>query len=254
VALFNRVLVPAEATQIMQAKPARRGYWPLNTASGGTSGNLVVGGQVLTLAGGATVVAADPLGDPPVIPMMGSGELYLDGVDDYASTASAVVATDGSFTVTARVRLASPDSGPAMTVLSQKGASYDSGFIVRRNAANRWELAMPRADQPGGEVDTAFDDQAPPLGEQQGQLLALVYNAFTNDALLYVDGQLAASAKVNHTQAWNATGGFQVGRAFIDGLWEEYLAGSIDDIRVYSGALDQTTVQQLNQLVELPDL
>jgi hypothetical protein len=253
VALFNRVLVPAEVGQQIQAVPARRGYWPLNTATGTTSENLVSGGQVLTLSG-ATVVAADPLGDPPVIPMMGSGELYLDGVDDYASTASSVVATDGSFTVTARVRLASPDSGPAMAVLSQKGASQDSGFIVRRNDANRWELALPQADEPGGEVDTAFDDQAPPLGEQQGQLLALVYNGFTNDAVLYVDGQLAASAKVNHALAWNATGGFQVGRAFIDGVFSEYLAGSIDDVRVYAGALDPTTVQQLNQLIELPDL
>jgi hypothetical protein len=254
VALFNRVVVSGEAGLLAALKPARKGYWPLNEAPGGSAPNGVAGGQPLTLAGGAAVTVEDPLGDPPVIPMMGTGELYLDGVDDYASTGSQVVATDGSFTATARVRLASPDAGPEMAVLSQKGANKASGFIVRRSAANRWELALPASDAQGAVETTASDDQAPPTGEQQGQLLALVYNALTNEARLYVDGQLADSATATNVTAWNATGGLQVGRVFIDGTWQQYLAGSVDEVRVYSGVLDQTTVQQLNQLIELPDL
>ena len=111
VALFNRVLGsgrgdaddsraqagPAGILAAQHRGPvARRGTW-------------WSAGRCSHSAGGATVVAEDPIGDSPVIPMMGSGELYLDGVDVYASTASAVVATDGSFTVTARVRLSFPD-------------------------------------------------------------------------------------------------------------------------------------------------
>jgi hypothetical protein len=69
-----------------------------------------------------------------------------------------------------------------------------------------------------------------------------------------VDGQLAGSARAVHSSAWDATGGLQVGRAFIDGVWREYLAGAVDEVRVYSGVLDATTIQQLNQLVELPEL
>ena len=253
VALFNRVIVPGEVPVLAGAKPSRLGYWPLNSAVAGASPEAG-SGQGLTLAGGAAITVEDPLADPPVIPMMGIGELYLDGADDYASTAGPVVATDGSFSVAARVRLASPDAGPPMTVVSQKGTNFDSGFIVRRSADNRWELALPQADENGGLVDTAADNQAPPTAEAQGQLLVLVYNAFTNEAVLYVDGQLAASARVTHTQAWNAAQGLQVGRAFIDGSWQEHLGGSVDEIRVYGGALDLTTVQQLNQLIELPDL
>ena len=94
-----------------------------------------------------------------------------------------------------------------MTVLSQKGASYDSGFIVRRKVTNRSELALPHARAAGWRSRHRIRRSGSPLGEQQGPLLALVYNAFANDALLYVDGQLAASATVNHAQAWNASRG-----------------------------------------------
>ena len=124
VAVFNRLLVPAEATQMLAGQAGPAGYWPLNTAPAARRRTGRPAGRCSRWRAARRWwpgPARRPAGDPDD----GLGELYLDGVDDYASTASAVVATDGSFTVTARVRLASPDSGPAMTVLSQKGASQD---------------------------------------------------------------------------------------------------------------------------------
>ncbi|GII23289.1 hypothetical protein Pme01_28860 [Planosporangium mesophilum] len=254
VTMFNRLVVAAEAAKLAELKPTRRGYWQLNTQTGGVSPE-VGGGQGLALGGGATVAVSDLFADPPVLPMVGDGELRLDGVDDHAATAAPLIDTDRSFTVTVRARVASPDAGgPAMTMLSQKGTNQASGFIVRRNAANRWELAMPASDTVGAVETRAVDDQAPPTGEQSGQLLALTYNALTGELRLYVDGQLAQSARATRVTPWDANGGLQVGRAFIDGQWREPFAGAIDEVRVYSGVLDPTTIQQLNQIVELPDL
>lgn len=251
VAMFDRIVVPAEITQMSALPPKRKGYWELDEVGGVSA--PTGGGQSLTLAGGAAVVLGDDFADPPVIPMLGTGELRLDGVDGNASTALPMVDTSGSFSVVARVRVVSEDAGPAMTVLSQKGV-HGSGFVVRRNAANRWELALSSSDTVGAAVVTAADDQVVPSADMVGQQLALVYNGFTNQARLYVDGQLADSAVADQPLAWNAGGGFQVGRAFLDDQWQEYFAGAVDEVRVYSGVLDPTTVQQLNQLVELPDL
>ncbi|GIF75234.1 LamG-like jellyroll fold domain-containing protein [Asanoa siamensis] len=249
VSIFNRLVVPVEGGPISEVKATRVGYWPVNAATGGSS-PATGGGQALTLGGGAQIALDDPIGDPPVFPMLGLGELRLDGVDDYAATATAPAPTDHSFSVVARVRVASPDGGqPAAAVLSQPG-TQQSAFVVRRNADNRWSLAMTTADTAGAQEVTAYDSQIDISNDLFGQLLALTYNAFTNEVRLYVDGQLAATARATHTAAWNATGGLQVGRAFVDGSWQEYFDGAVDEVRAYSGALDATTIQQLNLPIE----
>jgi hypothetical protein len=254
VTVFNRLVVAGEAAKLAELKPVRQGYWQLSSQTAGVSPEIS-GGQGLTLGGGATIAVRDMFADPPVFPMVGDGELRLDGVDDHAATVSPLIDTDRSFTVAVRARVASPDDGqPAMTVLSQQGNSQASGFIVRRNAANRWELAMPVSDTAGAVETRAFDDQAPPTGAQEGQLLVLTYNALTNELRLYVDGQLAQSARTTRITPWDANGGLQVGRAFIDGQWQQPFAGAVDEARVFAGVLDLTTIQQLNQIVELPDL
>ncbi|WP_238014583.1 LamG-like jellyroll fold domain-containing protein [Dactylosporangium sp. AC04546] len=253
VAMFNRIVVAGEVAKLAELKPVRQGYWQLNGQTGGVSPELA-GGSGLTLGGGAGIAELDLFADPPVFPMIGQGELRLDGVDDHAFTASPLIHTDRSFTVAVRARVASADPGPAMTVLSQKGTSQASGFIVRRNADNRWELAVPVSDTAGAAEVKAFDDQALPNTAQEGQLLVLTYNAVTNELRLYVDGQLAQSAKATRVTAWDAAGGLQVGRAFIDGQWREPFAGAVDEVRAYAGVLDLTTIQQLNQISEQNDL
>ncbi|GIF73372.1 hypothetical protein Asi02nite_28900 [Asanoa siamensis] len=245
VSLFNRVVVPNEGGPISEVKATRKGYWPVDTAPGGVSPEHRAG-QPLTLGGGAVLGVDDPFGDPPSIPMLGAGELRLDGVDDYAATASAPVPTDHSFSVVARVRVASIDPGQPQAVLSQPGA-HTSAFVVRRNAANRWELMMTKTDTVGADKVTAYDSEAEQTDELWGQQVALTYNAFTNEVKLYVDGQPTVTGKAVNGAAWNASGGLQVGRAFLDGVWAEYFNGAVDEIRTYSGVLDATTVQLLNQ-------
>jgi hypothetical protein len=253
VSVFNRMVVAREVVDLARRVPVRQGYWPLDTAADGRSAEYG-GGQSLTFGGGAQLYRYDPVVDPIGAPaLVGDGHLVLDGIDDHAATATAVADTAGSFTVTARVRLASLPAGRAMAVLSQTG-NRASGFVVRLSAAGRWELALPSRDADGATVVTASDDQHLPITDAAGQHLALVYNAVTDEARLYVDGELALSAVVTHSSPWAAGGAFQVGRARVDGVWRDHLAGVVDEVRVYTGVVDTVTVQRLASLTAQPDL
>ncbi|WP_200309664.1 LamG domain-containing protein, partial [Streptomyces adelaidensis] len=51
---YDRLTPAAEIKSMLTVKPARKGYWPLDTAASGTSPDLV-GGRALTLGGGASL-------------------------------------------------------------------------------------------------------------------------------------------------------------------------------------------------------
>lgn len=248
VSVFDRILNARETLEMTQLVPLRQAYWPLNDSSGNRSPEYD-GGQDLQLNNGARVaVLTDPFGEPALV---GDGHLVLDGVDDSASTATAVATTDGSFTVTARVRVSSVPTRP-MTVVSQAGTKA-SGFAIRC-VDGHWEVSLPGTDANGAEVTHVLDDQVPVTPTSAGTHLAFVYNAFTNEARLYVNGQLAESAVVGYRPTWRATGGLQIGRAMTDGAWGEYLSGVADDVRVYAGVASAPTVTRLALLTEQPDL
>ncbi len=248
VALFDRIVVPREIADLSRLRPIRQAYWPLDEATDDSSPEYN-GDQDMELSGGARIHVGD-LVNPPAA-LMGRGDLRLDGIDDYAATEQPAVTTDASFTVTARVRLAALPQRP-MTVVSHSGKRA-SALIIRCTADRRWQLALATADTDGNASVTAVDNEALASTTSAGQHLALVYNAFTNEALLYVDGQLS-SAQAVHSQTWRASGGLQLGRALIDGAWGEHFAGVIDDVRVYSGVADATLVQRLSLSTPQPAL
>ncbi len=264
VAAYNRLVMPSEIIQMAALVPARRGYWELDAATPRAADpNVLVSAEHsgdeardLLLYNGASVYTPDPEAFPPERALVGAGHMVLDGTDDHAASSTRIVHTDRSFSVTARVRLAAA-CNRSMTVVSQPGA-HTSGFLLRCalvGATPRWELAMPHADTAGDPVRTIiFDDDHPPNTDLAGQHLAVVYNAYLDELRLYVDGQLAATGHASHANAWQAVGGLQVGRAKENGVWTSPFAGVIDDVRVYSGVLDQTTVQRLGDLNEQPDI
>ncbi|MEW2381387.1 LamG domain-containing protein [Micromonospora sp. NPDC047707] len=245
IALFDRILVPNEAVTLSRLRPVRLAYWPLDGETASRSPAYDENGQDLVLANGAHLYTPDLDADPfAELPLGGAGHLVLDGADDHALTEAPVVATDGSFTVTARVRLPSSTCGRDMAVVSQAG-SKASGFVVRCSAANRWELAVPAADTVGAATTTVHDSVRLPHAGTGGQYLAVVYDAFRNEVRLYVDGQLATTATAPHSSTWKAAGPLQVGRAMTDGVFGAYLSGQLDDVRAYTGVVDEITIQQL---------
>ncbi|WP_416979053.1 LamG domain-containing protein [Streptomyces sp. T028] len=250
VRVFDRVLPAAQVAELMTIKPERKAYWQLDDATSGASAETG-GGQALTLAGNASIYRpADPLFD--VAALVGDGNLVLDGDGDYASTATAPVTGNSSFTVTARAQLTSLDPEKSQTVLSLPGASANRLQVRYQATTQQWELAVAKTDAAAPEVVTFTDDQELPDTGGSGQHLAVVYDAFANSIRLYVEGQLVAGAYGTNDTLWSATGGLQVGRSLRGA--SEYFAGAIDEVRVYSGAADQIAVQQMAALTALPDM
>ncbi|WP_250004943.1 LamG-like jellyroll fold domain-containing protein [Actinoplanes sp. M2I2] len=245
VAVFDRIVVPAEVQQLSSLRPLRLAYWPLNDASDNLSPQYNDAGQEMSLAGGASLYApdyeADPFAEPPLV---GSGHLVLDGVDDHARTASPVALPKGSFTVSVRVRLAGAQCTRTMAALSEAGVRT-SDFVLRCNAQNQWEALLPTGDTDASPVTKVVDNQALPSNDSSGQHLALVYNAFRDSVTLYVNGQVAQTGTATHRGGFNGAGGVQVGRSLLAGVFGDYFAGAVDDVRIYSGVADAPTVQLL---------
>ncbi|WP_327183054.1 LamG domain-containing protein [Streptomyces sp. NBC_01334] len=250
VRVFDRVVSAAEVSELLTVKPARKGYWQLDDASGGASAETG-GGQALTLAGNASIYRpADPLFDTAAL--VGDGNLVLDGDGDYASTATAPVTGNTSFTVTARAQLTALDPEKSQTVLSLPGANANRVQVRYSATTQQWELAVAKSDVAAPAVVTFTDDQELPDTGGSGQHLAVVYDAFANSIRLYVEGQLVAGAYGTDDTLWSATGGLQVGRSLRGA--SEYFAGAIDEVRVYSGAADHIAVQQMAALTAVSDM
>ncbi|MGB2567586.1 LamG-like jellyroll fold domain-containing protein [Micromonospora citrea] len=247
VMVFDRVVVAREATAISQLRAIRQAFWPLDEVIEGKSPADDVAGKDLVLAGGATLYTPD-LDDPEAkFPLGGAGNLLLDGVDDAAHTTTAMARTDRSFTISVRVRLASAGCGRNMAVVSQNGA-IGTGFLIRCSTTDqgRWELVVPQADGTAPTVVAVIDNATLPNAETQGQWVAMVYDSFRKEVRLYVNGQLSATGTAPRPTAWNAAGGLQVGRVQTNtNVYGEYLAGEIDDVRVYSGVVDDITLAQI---------
>ncbi|MCP3819958.1 LamG domain-containing protein [Streptomyces sp. A3M-1-3] len=245
---FDRVLPPAQVADLMTIKPQRKGYWPLDSATNGTSANAHSGGQPLNLYGNASIYQPqdpDPIaGNEPAL--VGGGHLELDGAAQWAATATPPVAGDAGFTVAVRAQLSALDPEKSQTVLSLPGAAADR-FVVRYQKATRqWELAVAATDKADAPVTTFTDDQELPNTGGAGQHLAVVYDAFTSELRLYVEGQLASSARGVEITRWKATAGLQVGRS-AQGGGSEYFAGAVDEVRVYDGAVDPVGIARMRQ-------
>ncbi|MGY3520231.1 LamG-like jellyroll fold domain-containing protein [Micromonospora sp. PTRAS2] len=269
-AVFNRLVTPTEVVQLATLKPSRLSYWAFDTAtdvdglpetsdavSPEHSGEAT---RNMTLRNGASLFTYDPDAFPPPLEtaLVGAGHMQLDGVDDHADVPTGVTTT-GSYSVTARVKLAS-DCNRDMVVLSQAG-SHTSPYIVRCRlvgAIPRWELVLSEADAAGTPAQTlVFDDQrlaTVDQGGSDGENLTLTYNDFLNEVRLYVDGQLAVTGRAPHYTTWQADGGLQIGRAKQNDAWVGNFAGVIDEVRIYEGVLDQSTIQMLNNTIEQPEL
>lgn len=216
----------------------------------------------LTLYNGASLMVPDPediFAEPALV---GAGHMVLDGVSAYAASPTALVGQTRSFSVAVRAKLAASCAGDQV-VLSQPGAKV-SRFLLRCVTVNgqmRWQLNLLDNDAVNGSGTVLVDDvHLPDPDDTDGQHLVVTYNAFTDDVFLYVDGELALSAQGTNVGTWNGPdNGVQVGRALLDGsqqspVYGGYFSGLIDEVRVYSGVLDPTTVIRLASTTAQSDL
>ncbi|SEE31685.1 Concanavalin A-like lectin/glucanases superfamily protein [Streptomyces sp. 3213] len=250
VSVWDRVYVPGEITAAATRTPQRQGYWDLETVTGGSSPEYA-GGAPLTLAGDASIYTAtddcdvNPDCTPARYPMVGYGDLLLDGDGDYATTPDAVRPTDAGFSVTTHVRIDGDTATHDMTLLSQPGL-HTSLFTLRYVAASQsWQAVVAHEDSADAPTTTVTAPLSP-FGSGEDEFLAVVYDERTDQLRLYVDDIYAAdSASVTGKDTWTPAGDLQIGRSVTAGTGTDYLTGELDEVHTYAGVLDQTRLAML---------
>jgi hypothetical protein len=252
--LFDRIVVPREAKVLAARRTDRKAWWTMDEQVGEQTLAYDEGGPALTLVGGARVDAPDIATAPPADwPMVGAGHLLLFGTDDYASTTSAVTPTNGSFTITARARLAAGECTQNASVVAQSGTK-ESGFVLRCGAGNTWQAVLPQLDgTDAAKPPVVLDSGRVPSSDRTGSHLALVYDAFLRRATFYVDGE-EVGAQDALVLTWNAAGAFNVGRALSGGAYGSYFSGAVDEVRVYNGVLDPASMTRVAYPEPDPDV
>ncbi|MGV4923705.1 hypothetical protein K2224_01275 [Streptomyces sp. BHT-5-2] len=174
-------------------------------------------GPVATLAGGGAELGAEG--------KIGTA-LKLNGTSAYAATAGPVVDTTKSFSVSAWVRLDDKDRN--YTFLSQAG-DHASGFqLYYSKYYDKWIFNRHAKDTDDTPIVRSISKDAAQTGVWT-QLVG-VYDAANQTVSLSVNGELQESTKF--TTPWRANGGLQIGRLFYKSTWQEYFAGTIDDVRI----------------------
>ncbi|MFP8941741.1 LamG-like jellyroll fold domain-containing protein [Streptomyces fenghuangensis] len=275
VRLFDRPASAAEIQQLFKQRPLVKGRWNFESTDGTspvTTPDSSPEGRPMTLHGGA-VGGMDS--------WIGFGSLELDGVDDYAATDVVPVDTSASFTATAWAKAAAIPEAP-VTLLSAEG-SHQNAFVVRYlpdddpEHPGRWQITVSEADSAGSPV-ASMENEASFYDAQSWNHLALVYDGFSKEARLYVNGTLEEVACVDadddgnadnasctdripwaeNVLSFKATGALQVGRTTDAGAGREYWPGLVDDVWAFQGALSDAQVSYLVDQVhgvptEVPD-
>ncbi|MEV7034182.1 LamG domain-containing protein [Streptomyces sp. NPDC093272] len=257
VRLFDRPVSVGEVQQLFKQRPVLKGRWMFEQSSGTTvtSPDDSPEGRAMTLNGGAQLGAG----------MIGDHGLQLDGVNDYAATASMPIDTSASFTVTAWAQAAATPSHNA-AVVSGEGtnqSAFDLRFVPDAKdpvGLGRWELAVP--DKDGTDASVELVDNTEFYNVTDWNHLAVTYDGFTKEARLYVNGILqevackdddgdgaADESGCTDLLAWaEDVLTFKAGKSFQVGHSKsgEYFPGVIDDVWAFQGALNDSQVEELS--------
>ena len=163
------------------------------------------------------------------------GVLNLDGDGDFVQFSAYLVPTGGSYSVSFFATRIAPQNAYYTEVISQ-AYSGGPGFYIGS----------------AGESMRVTDVWGPGLNfapSSQMAHYALTVDASNNVSRMYIDGVLAASTNFAIS---TATGGSttRLGRQFYP--YDEFFHGTIDDLRIYSGALSGDEVARLASPVPEP--
>ncbi|ROS75262.1 LamG-like jellyroll fold domain-containing protein [Cellulomonas sp. PhB143] len=205
------------------------GAWSLDEGRGTVAADSSGGGHDLALAGGPSWTAGAPGGTGAG----GGTALTFDGKAQSAATSGPVLDTSGSFTVSARVNLAS--TGSWATAVSQDGTTT-SGFFLQYSAADgRFAFST--------EQGRALADAVPEKGRWYH--LVGVRDANAGTYTLYVDG-VAQKQVLSQASGPATSGAFAVGRGKAGGRAADLWPGAVDDVRAWQRALPAADVAALD--------
>jgi hypothetical protein len=269
VTVWNRILSEEEIADLQamtdagtgQARPALVADWNMEETSGSSSADSSGYGHTATVAAGGTWTADVEGGKGNV--------LSLDGTSTANAGASGpIVDSQGDFTVAAWAKLdaaALSDTSVAhhMRIATQSGGVRDSWGLWYDQAAGStqgmWVFGRTTADTTSGAVVTVPANIASAQLVDPGDwtLLTGVYDGAHHQLFLYVNGVRQGAQGdtdtaddtgdgIVFTQPWQATGTFNIGRGRVStGAYGDYAHSLVDDVRVWTGVMSDTAVDQM---------
>ena len=169
--------------------------------------------------------------------------LQLDGSTAYVATAGPLLATTGSYSVSAWANLANTNSDAV--IVSQDG-SQNSAFTLKYDAATqRWAFSMAAADTAGAAQVKAVSQFAPATGAWTH--LVGTYNATTGTLSLFVNGGAVGTA--HNATPFAAGGALAIGRGLSNATNTGFFPGKLSNVQAWSYALTPAQVLALDQQI-----
>jgi hypothetical protein len=221
-----RDVAPEAVAPILAPAEGLQGYWRFDDAAGTHAEDSSGFGHRGTLQGPATWATGK----------FGSA-LNLNGKSAFVEIPGPVVDTSKPFTVAAFVRLPTQTPG-YMTIVSIDGTTGSGFYLQERLDLGSFAFVMTETDTT---ADPILAGAKNPPAAGVWYHLAGVYDGAT--LALYVDGILQESTP--YSSGWRAAGSTCIGRGKYDGSPTDYLAGLVDEVRLYSRALSTQEVAKL---------
>ncbi|MER6557436.1 LamG domain-containing protein [Streptomyces sp. NPDC001027] len=189
--------------------------------------------------------------------------MQLNGTSAYASAAGPIVDDTGSFTATAWITLdpakfADTTKSYAVQAFGQSGTSQSSWGVWYEQPAGKsqgqWTFGRPDKDGTGALWSKTVSDTVSAAALKGAPvMLTVVYDAQTTvdtasgpklgSLSLYVNSaRMGNEDDVSFAAPWQGTGAFEVGRAKIGGAAARYFPGTVDSVRVWSGATSTAVI------------
>jgi hypothetical protein len=235
VAVYSRPLFASEIQAMAGRDLTLVHEYPFDESSGRNAADSV-GARGATLTGNTTFT-----------PGRVGNSATFDGDGDAATTTGVDLRTDQAFTVSAWVR--KPDKACCrMTAVSVDGTAtskFRLGYL--KDAAHPlgvWVFEMPESDSDSAPVTQAAVSTQP--SDVNWTHLVGIYDPATKKIWLYVNGTRVGDGTLNTPwQPPASANNLVIGRGKVRSQPAEYWNGSVDDVRLYTGQLDQKRVTGL---------
>lgn len=234
------VLLVVVAGQAAASDSTLVSHWKLDEASGTTTVDVASGGQGV-LHNGAAFVAGKV-----------GNAVAFDGLDDFVS-GDASVDTSADFTVAAWVNISNKDCDlgttdqcklTAVSLDGDRTSAFRLGHLVDddQHQSGAWYFEQPESDADNAQITQAASSIRRSEVDTWVHLVG-VHAAATRKVWLYVNGLRVGDGTIN--TPWRASGELRIGGGKVDGAAGEHWPGKVDDVQIYSRALDHQQVSAL---------
>ncbi|MFE7950707.1 LamG domain-containing protein [Streptomyces sp. NPDC057426] len=159
-----------------------------------------------------------------------------------ATSASQVVETLASYTLTAWARLDAAGSANA-TVLAQDGARHSAFYLSYCADVQRWCVRLPEQDADGTSFSNQRVNAINPPQPKAWTHLGVVVDTTSKKMSFYVNGVLQGTDAFT-TGVWASASAFKVGRAKYASTYTDFFPGQIDEVAVWQRALSDAEMAQ----------